>query len=207
VQDAPMQQDNASTRGRAPQLKWLIILAVLCTTGCTGSLYKVKPASELPPLPATASKVDVGSLTLRAVPLVNDEEGQALFEANVQLAGLLPVRIEIVHNGGDPIALKKLRFELRDSAGTSWKLLTAKQAIGRILKANDVYAYNPKSRQTFEKEFGSYGLDAKSPLSHGERRRTGFLFFQSPKKEPVASPHGLILNVAGLAQPVNLSLN
>jgi len=158
-------------------------------------------------MPSDARSVDVGSLTFRAVPLLTDEESQMLFEANVQLAGLLAVRIEIVHNGGDPMELKKLRFQLRDNAGASWKSLTAKQAIARILKANGVYAYNPKSRQTFEKEFSSYELDVKSALNHGERRRAGFLFFQSPKKEPVASPRGLVLKVEGLSQPVNLSLN
>jgi len=113
----------------------------------------------------------------------------------------------MVGNSGDPVRLKKVSLQLRDADGPSWKPLPAKQAIARIRKANGVYAYNPKSRQTFEKEFVSYELDLKSPLTHGERRRAGFLFFQSPKKEPVASPQRLILSVQGLAQPVNISLN
>ena len=145
--------------------------------------------------------------SIRAAPLLNDEEGQELFEANVHLAGLLPIRLEIVHNSGDPIELKKLRFQLTDSSGQSWKTVSAKQAIARILKANDVYLYNPKSRQTFEKEFGSYDFDIKSPLTHSERRRTGFLFFQTAKKDAVTSPRGLVLNINGLAQPVSLPLN
>lgn len=208
VQDSRMRRRKGSeSKHLAQPVTCLVTGLLLLSAGCSGSLYKVKPITELPPMPASASRIDVGSLAFRASPLLSDEESQELFEANVQLAGLLPVRVEIVHNSGDAIEIKKLRFQLRDGAGASWKAVSAKQAIGRILKANGVYAYNPKSRRTFEKEFGSYELDVKSPLTHTERRRTGFLFFQSTNKEPVASPRGLILSVTGLAQPVNLALN
>lgn len=202
-----MPKGGARTALSGKQLIWLVILVALLSASCNGSLYKVKPLAALPPMPTNAGSANVGSLSFRAAPLLTDEEGQALFEANVHLAGLLPVRVEIVQNGGDAIELKKLRFQLHDSSSGAWKLVSAKQAIARILKANDIYAYNPESRKTFEKEFRSYELDTKSPLSHSEGRRAGFLFFQSAKKEPVASPHGLILNVEGLAQTINLSLN
>ena len=207
VQDSLMPKSDARASFSGKQLRWLIIIAALFSASCSGSLYKVKPLAALPPMPANAGTANVGSLSFRAAPLLTDEEGQALFEANLHLAGLLPVRVEIVQNGGDPIELKKLRFQLHDSSSGAWKIISAKQAIARILKANGVYAYNPESRKTFEKEFRSYELDTKSPLSHSEGRRAGFLFFQSAKKEPVASPHGLVLNVEGLAQAINLSLN
>jgi hypothetical protein len=158
-------------------------------------------------MPESAKTADLGSISFRAVPLLTDEESQELFESNLQLAGLLPVRVEIVHNSGDAIELKKARFHLRDAAGTEWKAISAKQAIGRILKANGVYAYNPNSRKTFEKEFRAYELDLKTPLTQAEPRRGGFLFFQSPKKEPVASPRGLVLVIDGLAQPATLPLD
>lgn len=158
-------------------------------------------------MPDSAKTADLGSISFRAAPLLTDEEGQELFEANVHLAGLLPVRVEIIHNSGDAVALKKVSFHLRDSAGTEWKLISGKKAIGRILDANGVYAYNPNSRKTFEKEFRAYELNLKEPLTHDERVRAGFIFFQAPKKEPASSPHGLQLVVEGLAQPATLVLN
>jgi len=109
--------------------------------------------------------------------MLTDEESQELFEANLQLAGLLPVRVEINHNGGDAIELKKIRFRLTDSAGTKWKAVSAKQAIARILKANGVSLYNPSSRKTFEQEFRAYELNLKSPLTHAEGRRQGLRHF------------------------------
>jgi len=158
-------------------------------------------------MPSSAHSVDVGSLTFRAAPLLTDEESQELFEANLQLAGLLPIRIEINHNSGEPMDLRKLKLTLHSANGDEWKALPAKKAIALILSDNDIYAYNPGSRKTFAKEFSAYELNLKEPLTHAERKRGGFLFFQSPRKEPVASPHGLVLAVQGLSQPISIPLD
>ena len=158
-------------------------------------------------MPATAATADVGSVTFRAAPLLTDEETQELFEANLQLAGLLPVRLEVTHNGGEDLVLKKLKFKLHDGSGNEWKLISGKQAVSHILKANDVFLYNPNSRKTFEKEFRAYDFDLKAPLTHAERLRKGLIIFLSPQKEPVASPLGVTLSIEGLAQPVSMKLN
>ena len=187
--------------------KFALAISVGLVSSCGGSLYRVKPIAERPSMPDSAPTVNLGSVTFRAMPLLSDEESQELFESNLQLAGLLPVRVEIVHNSGEAIELKRVRLRLRDAAGAEWKSVSTKQAIARILKANDVFAYNPRSRKTFEKEFRAYELDLKSPLTSTERRRQGLVIFLSPKKDPVASPHGLVLAIEGLAQPATLNLN
>ncbi len=182
-------------------------LLCLLFSSCSNSLFKVKPASELPALPTSAASANVGTLTFRAAPLLTDEETQELFEANLQLAGLMPVRVEIVHNSGDAMDLRKLRFHLHDASNADWKMISSKQAISRILKANGVFLYNPNSRKTFEKEFRAYELDLKTPLAHADGKRQGLVIFQTAKKEPVASPRDLVLTIEGLAQPVSLKLN
>ena len=202
------------------KLKWVIALvsvAVIAGSWSCGkseqravptiTLFNVRPLEDLPPMPASAHSVDVGSLSFRAAPLLTDEESQELFEANLQLAGLLPIRIEIVHNSGEPIDLTKLKLRLRSANGDEWKTLPVRKAIARILSANDVYAYNPTARKTFVKEFSAYELNLKEPLSQAERKRGGFVFFQSQRKEAVASPHGLLLAVQGLSQPVSIPLD
>lgn len=180
---------------------------LLLSAACSGSLYRVKPIAELVRLPDNAAATSLGSLSFRAAPLLTDEESQELFDSNLQLAGLLPVRVEIVNSSGDSIELKKVRFHLHDNSGTDWKPISFKQAVARILKANGISLYNPDSRKTFEKEFRAYELDLKSPLTNAERRRQGFVIFLSPKKQPVASPRGLVLNIEGLSQPATLNLN
>jgi len=184
---------------------WLLCL-VLATSAC-GSIYKVKPVIELPPMPADAQAANVGNLSVRVAPLMLDEESQELFEANLPLSGLLPLRVEMIHNSGEAVELKRVRLRLRDAEGNQWKIISAKQAISHVLKANQIYAYNPQSRKTFEKEFRAYELDLKSPLAHAERRRHGFVIFQAPKKASVASPRGLVLAIEGLAQPAEIRIN
>jgi hypothetical protein len=123
------------------------------------------------------------------------------------LSGILPVRLELVFESGVAVDIKRARFHLRDGEGREWKLVTPKQAVSRILKANDVYAYNPNSRKQFEQEFTAYAIDLKSPLSTTDQRRQGFVFFETPKKEPVESPRGLVLVIERLPQPVAIPLN
>jgi hypothetical protein len=194
-------------RGFATAIKSVCAFTLVFAASCGGSLFKVKPPAALQPMPATVASANLGSISFRATPLLTDEESQELFESNLQLAGLLPVRVEITHNGGDPIELKRVRFALTDAAGTKWKAISAKQAIARILKANDVFAYNPSSRKIFEEEFRAYELNLKTPLSQNEHRRQGFVIFLSPEKTPVSSPRGLVLTIEGLSQPATLNLN
>ena len=189
------------------RLAAFVIAAGLLATSCAGSLFKVKPVVELPPLTGDVKSANAGGVTVRVAPLMGDEESQELFEANLPLGGILPLRLELVFDSGVAVETKKVRFRLRDGEGREWKLLSPKAAVGRILKANDVYAYNPNSRKQFEKEFVAYGIDLTSPLSDTDRRHQGFVFFETPKKEPVATPRGLVLIVERLSQPVEIPIN
>jgi hypothetical protein len=180
---------------------------LLLTSSCAGSLFKVKPAIELPPLAENARSANAGGVTIRVAPLMSDEESQELFEANLPLGGVLPVRLEMVFESGAPVPVKQARFHLIDGTGREWKLLSSKAAVSRILKANDVYAYNPNSKKQFEKEFTAYAIDLAEPLSSANARRQGFLFFQTPKNEPVASTQGLTLRIDRLPQLIEIKLN
>lgn len=184
-----------------------IIAVSVFAAACAGSLFKVKPIVELPPLSGDVKSASAGGVMIRVAPLLSDEESQELFEANLPLSGVLPLRLELAYENGVPVELKRAQFRLRDGEGKEWKLLSTKQATSRILKANGVFFYNPNSRKQFDAEFAAYGLDLKTPLSPSDRRRQGFLFFQTPDKEPVASPRGLTLRAERLLQPVEIVLN
>jgi hypothetical protein len=186
----------------------LLLLAVLSLTGCGGgSLFKVKPAPDLPPLANGAKTSVAGGVMLRVAPLLSDEESQDLFEANLPLSGVLPVRVALKYEGDQPLELKRARFHLRDADGREWKLLSPKNAISRILKSNGISLYNPNSRKQFENDFKAYALDVDVPLTSSSPTRQGFLFFQAPGKQAVQSPRGLTLQVDRLPQPISVSLN
>ena len=185
----------------------LLAMTALMSASCAGSLFKVKPVTELPPLPANTRSADAGGVTIRVAPLLTDEESQELFEANLPLSGVLALRVELDFQSGVPVEIKRARFRLRDGENREWKLLSAKSAVSRIMKANGVFAYNPNSRKQFEKEFSAYGIDLKTPLSSGDSRRHGFLFFQTPDKRPVRSGQQLTLTVERLPQPASITIN
>jgi len=188
-------------------LSLILLLLTATATACSGSLFKVKPATELPPLPANARSSEAGNVTIRVAPLLSDEESQELFEANLPLSGVLPLRVELAFQSGVPVELKKARFHLRDNQNREWKLLSPKSAISRIMKANGLTLYNPNSRKQFEQEFGAYGIDLKTPLSSGDQRRQGFLFFQTPDKKAVTAGQQLTLTVERLPQTATIAIN
>lgn len=187
----------------------MIALAIVIQlAGCGGSsLYKVKRVVEASiPETGEVARKDDGDVAVSARLLLADEESQELFEANLPLSGLLPVHVELINRGGAPIELKRVRFRLRDGANREWKSRTPKQTITRILDANGVTLYNPRARAKFEEDFVEHALDTASPLPPAVRRR-GLIFFQTPKKEAIESPRGLVLIVEKLPQPVEVQLN
>lgn len=180
---------------------WLVLC--LCLAGCGGSLYKVKPKIDAP---VTGGRdASAAGLSVRAVPLLADEESQELFEANLPLAGLLPVRLEIANESGTPLSFKKVRFSLREAEGLKWKLRSPKQAVSRILTDNQIYLYNPNSRKKFEEAVAEHAFDLSTPLEPGKQRR-GLIFFQSEKK-PLESPRGMALIIEGLPEPIEVVFN
>lgn len=185
----------------------LLVVGVTLAISCSNSLFKVKPVTELPPLPGASRTADAGGVTVRVAPLLTDEESQDLFEANLPVAGVLPVRMELAFHSGVPVETKHARFRLRDNQNQEWKLLSPKSAISRIMKANGVLLYNPNSRKQFEQEFGAYAIDLKQPLSSEDPRRQGFLFFQTPDKRPVRNDLRLTLTVERLPQVATITLN
>jgi hypothetical protein len=183
---------------------WMMFGMALMMIACGGSLYKVKPKIDAP---VTGGKeASASGFNVRAVPLLTDEESQDLFQANLPLAGLLPVRLEIANTSAAPLSFKGVRFRLRDGDGREWKLRSPKQAVSRILTADEIYLYNPNSRKKFEEAVSEHGFDLGTPLETGSQRR-GLLFFQTPKKEAVASPRGLALSIEGLPQPIEVIFN
>jgi len=184
-----------------------LLLLLISATACSNSLFKVKPVTELPPLPTGSRSADAGGVAVRVAPLLTDEQSQDLFEANLPVSGVLAVRLELAFQSGVPVETKRVRFRLRDSENREWKLLKPKDAISRIMKANGVFAYNPNSRKQFEQEFGAYAIDVKAPLSPEDQLRRGFIFFQTPDKQPVKSDLRLTLSVERLPQAASIELN
>ncbi len=184
-----------------------LLIGSVLSLSCSTSLFKVKPATELPPLPGTSLTTDGGGVLVRVAPLLTDEETQELFETNLPVGGVLAVRLELNFLSGVPIELKRARFRLRDSQDREWKMLSPKKTVSRIMSTEGIKLYNPNSKKQFENDFGAYALEIKTPLDSGQPKRQGFLFFQTPDKRPVDHGQKLTLVIDGLPQPISITLN
>src|SRR4026208_1459418 len=107
-------------------LVFVLVLSVtaLASASCSGSLFKVKPVTELPPMPANTRSADAGGVTIRVAPLLTDEESRGVFEATLPLSGVLALRVELAFQSGVPVEIKRARLRLRDSENKEWKLLS-----------------------------------------------------------------------------------
>ncbi len=188
------------------RLVFLLVITIFAS-GCAGSLFKVQPRAELPPMEGVFKSADAGGLLVRVAPLLEDEESQELFEANLPLSGVLPVRIEFEYQSGLPIEIRRARFRLHDSGGPEWKLLSTKAVISKIMKANGISLYNPESRKQFVEEFEAYRIDLSTPLSASDPVRQGFLFFENPTKRPIEQPTGLRLKIERITEPLEIEIS
>src|SRR5262245_14294465 len=185
----------------------LLAAATIAASSCSPALLKVMPAAELPPLPENSRSTEAAGYTVRVAAQLTDDQSQELFEANLPLSGVLPLRVELIYHDGLPLALKQARFRLHDAEGREWKYLTPKKALSRILKAGEVTLYNPNARKQSEADISGYGLDITQTLSQNNPRQTGYLFFQTPDKRPVRTGQPITLTVERLPQTATVAIN
>src|SRR5689334_10989662 len=113
----------APLKPASPRNRLLFIFAFFCLlafSGCGGSLFKVQPVVTKP-MPDNAKRSESGGLVVSASPLLTDEESQELFEANLPLNGILPIRIELANRSKGPIDLRKSTISVRNGDG-EWRL-------------------------------------------------------------------------------------
>jgi hypothetical protein len=154
-----------------------LMALVMMTAGC-GKPFNVKPK------PASvgasyANRTERGGVTLEAEALTNEDELYDTFEANLILAGILPVRAKITNSGPDAIAIRNANFEVRVEGDRSYKLISASKAYGRLLNYYAISVYNKRGYTQSKGDFLAYAMDVKKSLA-GKETREGLLFFPVP---------------------------
>src|SRR5687767_15892628 len=92
----------------------LLILLIIGSTSCSNSLFKVKPVTELPPLPATSRTAVAGGVTVRVAPLLTLEECQDLIDANLRASAVLPVCLQLSSQLVLPVEPTRALYRVRD---------------------------------------------------------------------------------------------
>jgi hypothetical protein len=199
----PRRFDLAAALGQMPRALALVLLApsAIILSACVIKPFNVKTRPAAPPgefrSHATAGTVELGAGIIRDEDYLYDR-----FDANLILAGVLPVKFSAKNTGPGPMDLKPVRIWLVAS-GHGQRPMEARSAFKRLMKYYRIRAYSPDGYKSSVVDFVSYGFDSGTPLAPGELR-WGLLFFQTPSNQPPGS--GLVLRVKGIS-PTDLMLN
>ncbi|HXG65079.1 MAG TPA: hypothetical protein VNO70_08215 [Blastocatellia bacterium] len=177
--------------------------------GCGGKPFNVRPQPTMPPASYKA-QAQAGSLTIQAEAVLNEDYLYDNFDANLILAGVLPVRVRLTNTGSEPVELKRARFTVASSAGREFKQIDAKKAFERLMSYYGVSVYSKSGYKESRQDFTTYALDLKPPLPPGESRY-GVLFFETPVESSLDASLTLRARRLDTTQPedavVELKLN
>jgi len=156
----------------------MVFLAV-STQGCKP--FNVKPRIEIPGA-SNAARADANGIPI-AASVVRDEDWLTdTFDANLILAGIVPIRVEVKNGAQMPIELSKVRFELKSATGRVFESVNADRAFKQALSYYDVSTWSKDLYKESRADFASYGLDTKTPAPAGESRK-GLIYFLVPGED------------------------
>jgi hypothetical protein len=133
----------------------------------------------------------VGSLELQAGAIRDEDYLYTAFDANLILAGVLPLKLVIRNGGSQPADLRPARFLL----GRGQKPISPGRAFKRLMTYYKIRLYDPEGYKASLADFTSYGFNQVTPLLPGESR-WGVLFFDD--RPELAQRRGLVLAVKGV---------
>ncbi|HVF92605.1 MAG TPA: hypothetical protein VNH22_21230 [Blastocatellia bacterium] len=185
------------------------IALMLLTACCGGKPFNVKARPEPPPAVAGAVTESQG-VSIQAEAVTDEDYLYEVFDANLIMAGILPVRLKIENRSGEALNLKRVKFEVV-SSGRPLKRLDASGAFKRLISFYGISTYSKEGYRESRGDLSSYALLVDAPLAQGETRQ-GLLFFRVPDDQIRQS--GLTLLVKKLKPgrsdaetPVELRLN
>lgn len=160
---------------------FLLLVGVVVLTGC-GKPFNVQPKPAMPPGSAAASykaSAEVAGVTIQAEAITDEDYLYDTFEANLIMAGILPVRARVTNASADSARLKDAKFEIHPAGSRPFKLISAGKAYGKLMDYYAISVYNKRGYAQSKEDFLAYAMDVKKNLDAGERRE-GLLFFAIP---------------------------
>jgi hypothetical protein len=210
--DFPMAgRVRALRRARPRALKWTIrslcSALLLSLAGCAGAPFDIKNKVELPPPSASAARAESSGIAVQADVLRDEDYLNDIFDANLILASVLPIRLKVTNEGEAPVDLSKAKFEINAANGKAYKSAEAKKAFKRLISYYEITTYSKPAYKQSEETFISYALDLSKPLDKGASRE-GLIFFIVPEAANLSG--SVKLKVSRLDQKgtaVELNLN
>src|SRR5262245_2836693 len=154
--------------GLALPLNWFLKLgctgligcAALIGSACATKPFNVKPRLVAPPAGFTG-RATAGSVEIKAAIIRDEDYLHTTFDANLILAGILPVNLAVQNSGSGPIDIKGMRF-LLSAGGKQQKPMEARRAFKRLMGYYKIRAYSVDGYKASLADFVSYGFDQRA---------------------------------------------
>jgi hypothetical protein len=172
-------------------------LCLIMIAGCGGQLYKVAPLpmSRAPEISTgNAMGLNIGATAL------DGERSVEQFEANLPLAGVIAVDVNLVNQSSGLISAKRLRFDLNDQKG--FKQIQPKKALSKVIDYYGDSFYRVDARKRTQENYEAIALKLDGIMAPGDARR-GILFYEADVK----NIGELILTVTGAGAPVTVNVS
>jgi hypothetical protein len=180
---------SVATNRRPLSVFAAVCLMGLWLAGCGGKPFDVKPQVSLPAI-ADAPLGEMQGIRIQAAAVRDEDYLISTYDANLILAGILPLNVAITNGTSQPLDLHQARFEVRTMDGHSYKSAEVQRAFKRLIKYYQISTYSKPAYKKSQEDFSTYALDTTKPLAMGESRQ-GMLFFIVP--DGVAQASGLKL--------------
>jgi len=179
-----------------------VLYVAMLSAGCAPKPFNVRSRPVSPP-GVFSSRAAAGAIELQAGSIRDQDVLYDTFDANLIMAGLLPVKVSFTNRGSVPVDLKPIRFSLVETGGHKRSPIQPGRAFRRLMRYYKIQAYNIAGYKASRGDFISYGFEADRVLPPGESR-WGVLFFENPDRLQGST---LVLSVTGIgAGEVRLTL-
>lgn len=167
--------------------------------GC-GSPFRVPERVRIP----TSSPHDRAAragLSASATMITDEDLLFELFQANLRLAGILPIYLEMRNDGAAPAGLRGMKVEAHDAMGHRLARVSPEDVLRRLHDYYGVRLYRPASKKELQERFKHIGFPFDHPLRPGQHQE-GFLFFELPKSQhPLEAIGAVTLSLSGIRSP------
>ena len=142
-----------------------------------GKPFNVQPKPKAM-TPSYKASVELNGLRVDAGAVTDEDQLYDTFEANLLLAGVLPVNLKLANTQKENITLKNARFTIK-AQNQTFKSIDAKSAYKRLMKYYSISIYNKAGYKESREDFSSYEINVKNHLAENEQRE-GLMFFAVP---------------------------
>jgi hypothetical protein len=161
----------------------LCLLAILLAA--CGKPFNVKPRPDVkvatPNTPVSwKAEGESKGVTIQAAAVTDEDYLYDTFEANLLLAGVLPVHLKLTNTGAEAAELRRAKLEIK-AQNKNYKIMDSHKAYKRLMSFYGISIYNKHGHKESRADFDTHAFDLKKPLAAGESRE-GLIYFAIPNE-------------------------